>query len=95
MCHNGSKVASKFEKHYLSRLWHPRHSLKISVCDFWLSEMLKGVLKDREFNSNDEIEEVMTKAWDEFTFDEVHTVFHDWMSRLTWVIANGGAYIIE
>jgi hypothetical protein len=34
MCHNGSKVASKFEKHYVSRSLHPPHSLAISPCDF-------------------------------------------------------------
>jgi hypothetical protein len=44
--------------------------------------MLNGVLKDREFNSNDEIEEAIAKVWDEFTFDEVQSVFHNWMSRL-------------
>jgi hypothetical protein len=32
--------------------------------------MLKGVLKDRNFNSSDEIEEAVTKVWDELTFDE-------------------------
>jgi hypothetical protein len=44
--------------------------------------MLKGVLKDCEFNSSDEIEKVITKAWDELTFDEVQRVFHNLMSRL-------------
>jgi hypothetical protein len=39
-------------------------------------------LKDREFNSSDEIEEAIAKVWDEFTFDEVESVFHNWMSRL-------------
>jgi hypothetical protein len=31
--------------------------------------MLKGVLKDRKFNSSDEIEEAIAKIWDELTFD--------------------------
>jgi hypothetical protein len=57
--------------------------------------MLKGVLKDREFNWSDEIEETITKVWDELIFDEVQSVFHDWMNRIAWVIANGGAYIIK
>jgi hypothetical protein len=29
--------------------------------------MLKGVLKDPEFNSSDEIEEAMMTVWDELT----------------------------
>jgi hypothetical protein len=39
--------------------------------------MLKGALKDHEFSSSDEIEEVITKVWDELTFDEVQSVFHN------------------
>jgi hypothetical protein len=42
--------------------------------------MLKGVLKDRELNSNNEIEEVITKVWDKFTPNEVQSVFHNWTS---------------
>jgi hypothetical protein len=57
--------------------------------------MSKGVLRDREFNSSDEIEGVITKVWDELTFDEVQIVFHNWMSGLAWVIENGGKYIVE
>jgi hypothetical protein len=45
-------------------------------------------LKDREFNSSDEIEEVITKARDELTFDEMQSTFHNWMSRLACVIEN-------
>jgi hypothetical protein len=57
--------------------------------------MLKGVLKDREFHSYDGIEEVLTMAWNNLTFDEVHRVFHNWMNRSNWVIENGGEYITE
>jgi hypothetical protein len=57
--------------------------------------MLKGVLKNCEFNSSDEIEEAITKIWDELTFDEVQSVFHNEVIRLAWVIENEGEYIIE
>jgi hypothetical protein len=43
--------------------------------------MLKGALKDREFISRDESEEAITKVWDRLTFDEVQSLFHNWMSR--------------
>jgi hypothetical protein len=77
MCHNGSKVASKFDKHYISRLPHPLHSPDINDCDFWLFGigMLKGVLKERKFNSSDEIEKAITKVWDELTFDKCGAPF--------------------
>jgi hypothetical protein len=57
--------------------------------------MLKGILKDREFHSHEEIEEKMRMAWNDLTFDEVQSVFHNWMNRLRWVIGNGGEYITE
>jgi hypothetical protein len=44
--------------------------------------MLKGVLKVRELDSSHEIEEVITKVWDKFFFDEVQSVFHNWLTRL-------------
>jgi hypothetical protein len=44
--------------------------------------MLKGVLKGRERNLNDEIEEAIPKIWDEITFDEAQSGLHNWISRL-------------
>jgi hypothetical protein len=57
--------------------------------------MLKGILKDREFHPHAEIEEAIRMAWDDLTFDETQSVFHNWMNRLRWVIENGGEYITE
>jgi hypothetical protein len=44
--------------------------------------MLNGILKDQEFNSNDEIEATITMIQDDLTFDNVERVFQNWMSRL-------------
>jgi hypothetical protein len=95
MCHNGSKVASKFKKYHISRLLHPPYSPGISARDFWFFGMLKRILNGCESNSSDEIEEAITKVWDELTFDEVQSVFHNWTSRLTWVIENEEESILE
>jgi hypothetical protein len=57
--------------------------------------MLKRILKDRELHSYDEIEEAITIAWNDLTFDEVQSVLHNWMNRLRSVIENGGEYITE
>jgi hypothetical protein len=57
--------------------------------------MLKGILKNREFHSHDEIEEAITMAWNDVTFDEIQSVFHNRMNRLRWIIENGGEYITE
>jgi hypothetical protein len=61
---------------------------------FW-NWSIEGSLKDGKFNSSDENEEATTKVWDEPTFEEVQSVFHNWMSHVAWVIKNRGEYIIE
>jgi hypothetical protein len=34
-------------------------------------------------------------AWNDLTFDEVQSVFHNWMNRLRWVIENGGSTLLN
>jgi hypothetical protein len=50
--------------------------------------MLRIILKDREFNSSNEIEEAITKVWDKLTLDGMQSVFHNWMVPLTWILEN-------
>jgi histone-lysine N-methyltransferase SETMAR len=95
MCHIGSNVASKFEKYHVSRLSQSPYSPDISPCDFWFFGMLKAVLKGREFNSSNKVEQAITKVFDELTFDELQSVFCNGRNRLAWVIENGGEHINE
>jgi transposase len=62
LCRNGKKVASKFEKHHVSRLPHPPYSPDVSPSGWWLFGMLKRVLEDREFKSSHEIEKAIAKV---------------------------------
>jgi hypothetical protein len=39
--------------------------------------MLKGALEGREFDSGDATEKATTRVWNELTFDEVQSVFHN------------------
>jgi hypothetical protein len=57
--------------------------------------MLKGILKDREFVSSEEIEVALADVWNGLISDDVQSVFRNWMSRLTWVTENGGEHIPE
>lgn len=95
MCHNGSKVMAKFGKYHMSRFPHPPYSPDISPCDFWFFGLLKELFKNREFASDTEIVDAITEAWDDLTFDDVRSVFRNWMGRLKWVIENGGEYVHE
>jgi hypothetical protein len=94
-CHNDSKVASKFEQHHIFQLPHFSCSPDISPCDFWLLGLLKGILKNRKFHSHEEIEEAITVAWNDLTFEDVQSIFYGWMRRLAWVIEHEGEYILE
>jgi hypothetical protein len=51
--------------------------------------MLKGNTKDRAFQTVKEILESVTSIWNVVTFEQLMSVFLDWMERLEWVISNG------
>jgi hypothetical protein len=53
--------------------------------------MLKRLLKNHEFNAIDGVEEEITKASDELTFDEVQNVFHNGIRRLAWLLRMGAS----
>jgi hypothetical protein len=57
--------------------------------------MLKQNLSDRELSSTDEIEDAIAQVWNDLTFDDVQSVFRDWMQRLAWVAESDGEYISE
>jgi hypothetical protein len=67
----------------------------INLCDFWRFGMLKEILKDREFNLNNEMKEAIASARNGFPFDEVHGLFCNWMSGLALIIRNGREYLRE
>jgi hypothetical protein len=52
-------------------------------------------MKDGEFYSQEELEEANTLAWNHLTFEDVQSIFYDWMQPLAWVIEHGGEYILE
>jgi histone-lysine N-methyltransferase SETMAR len=77
MCHNGSKVTSEIKKNHISRMPHTPYSPDINPCDFDLFEMLKQILRDREFSPTDEIEDTIPQVWNDLTFDDVQGLFRD------------------
>jgi hypothetical protein len=56
----------------------------MSPCDFWRFALLKGIMKDRKFHFHEEIEEAITVAWNDLTFEDVQSIFYDWMRGLRW-----------
>jgi hypothetical protein len=74
-----SKIIEKLEKGNIARAPHPSYSPDLSPCGFWLFGVLKQKMKEWVFQS-------------ELTFEDIQKVFHNWMERLIWVIANSGEY---
>jgi hypothetical protein len=49
-------------------------------------------MKERVFQSEEQILASVTESWNELTFEDIQRVFHNWMEHLIWVIANSGEY---
>jgi hypothetical protein len=92
MCHHGAKITEKLEKRHIARAPHPAYSLDLSPCDFWLFGIWKQKMKERVFQSEEQILAAINESWNELTFEDIQRVFHNWMERLIWVIANSGEY---
>jgi hypothetical protein len=50
------------------------------------------VLLQSPFQSKEQIVAAITENWNGLTCENVQRVFHNWMERLIWVIANSGEY---
>jgi histone-lysine N-methyltransferase SETMAR len=61
MCHNGAKITEKLEKRHIARAPHPYYSPDLSPCDFWLFEILKQKMKERVFQSEEQILAAITE----------------------------------
>jgi histone-lysine N-methyltransferase SETMAR len=95
MCHNGRKVIDELENLKLVRVVHPPYSRDLSPCDFWLFGMLKQKIQDRVFDTTEEIVMAIRKVWNEVTFEDLQSVFFDWIQRVEYVIEHEGEYYVN
>jgi hypothetical protein len=49
-------------------------------------------MKERVFQSEEQILAAVTKGWNELTFEDIQRVFDNRMERLIWMIANHGEH---
>jgi hypothetical protein len=64
----------------------PRYSPDLSLHDFYSFKLLKNKLKDHELSMAEQIIEAITAVWDSVTFDELQSLFAEWIQRLTCFI---------
>jgi hypothetical protein len=88
-------ITQKISDAKLERLPHPAYSPDLSPCDFCSFGILKGNMKNGAFQTVEEILEALTLIWNGVTFEQLQSVFLNWIERLEWVISNGGDYYIN
>jgi hypothetical protein len=49
-------------------------------------------MKERVFQSEEQILTAIIESWNELTFEDIQRLFHNWMERLIWAIADSGEY---
>jgi hypothetical protein len=92
MCRDGHKVSEKLAQKSIERAPRLFYSPNISMCNFWLFDMPKHSMKDREFQSQQAVLRTSAKSWVDLTFADGQRVFQEWMERRTWVVGNNEEY---
>jgi hypothetical protein len=93
--HNCQESSCKIQRMKMTRLPHPAYSPDLSPCDFWFFGFAKTSFRDLQFDSPEAIIEHLSDLFDGLTFDELQSVFHEWIQRLRWVIDHEGDYFIK
>jgi hypothetical protein len=80
--HNGRKMTEIISDPKLQRLPYPAYSPDMSPCDFWIFRMLKEKMKDRAFQTVEEILEAVILIWNAVSFELLLSVFLNQIERL-------------
>jgi hypothetical protein len=79
----------------VERLAHPLYSPDLSPYDFQFFAWAKTALQNRRFADVDPVVQALTDLLGSVTFEELQSVFPNWIERLKWVIRHNGAYFIK
>jgi hypothetical protein len=90
MCHDRRKILESFAWETITRVRHPVYSTDLSPCDFWFFGYAKERMKNQIITSEDDLENKLIKVWETVCGPLLESVFDEWMSRLIWVIEQGG-----
>jgi hypothetical protein len=75
LCHNGRKMIDELANLKFDRVLRLPNSPNLSSCDFCLFGMLKQKVKDRVFQTVEEITTAVHRVWDELTLEDLQSVF--------------------
>jgi hypothetical protein len=71
----------------LTQLILPTSALVIFGCLIFLKK-----LKEQKLSTSNEIIEATTTIWNDVTFEELQSVFSEWIQCVTWVTEHRGEY---
>jgi hypothetical protein len=77
-----SKITEEISDAKLESLPHSAYSPDLSPCNFWLFGILKEKMRDRAFQTVKDILDAVTLIWNAMSFEQVQSVFLNWMERL-------------
>ena len=73
-------------------LQHPPYSPDLAICDFFLFPTVKDHLRERKFESREELGTAITEALRTVTRDGLQHVFRTWVERWDMCIKAKGSY---
>jgi histone-lysine N-methyltransferase SETMAR len=86
--HNALETSQVIGRMKIERLAHPPYSPDLSPCHFSFFGPAKTALQNRTFWA-------LIDLFDSVTFEELQSVFQNWIERLKWVIRHTGEYFIK
>jgi hypothetical protein len=89
MCLNGCKVINEFANLKLDCVLHLPYLPDLNPCDFWLFGMFRQKIKDRVFQTVEEIMTPVHKVWDKLTLEDLQSVFFNRIESLKCVSEHG------
>jgi hypothetical protein len=88
--HDAEQTSIKMQSMKMTRLPHPLYSPDFSSRGFWFFGRVKNSLRDEQFDDADALLEGLSNLFDQITAEELQSVFHAWIRRLTWSLASWG-----
>lgn len=90
--HTAKCVKDFCERNGINILPHPAYSPDIAPSDFYLFGDIKLRLKGVSCESGEEVLEKVEKICKAIPQKILQNVFNEWLTRLDWVVKNGGMY---
>jgi hypothetical protein len=90
-----SQRRRKFTWILVERLAHPPYSLALSPCEFSFFGRARTALQNRRLADENVPVEALTDLFHSITFEELQSVFQNWIERLKWVIRHNEEYFIQ